>query len=288
MSFVRKLPVLVAVGITLAGQANALTVTPTTTGATLLGALLPSSTGFGTVTAAYDFGTSAQVGTFTGFTSGPVTLPAGGIVLSTGNAANTTAASHSTGDSPSTNINGSSTPEITAYAPGKITNFTSARDAARLTVSFSLAAASAISFDFVFGSTEYPVYSSQYTDAAYVFLDGAQVAFDASGAPIQVGANFSSQLTIADTNTAFSSPHGVIGVLTTTSATLAVGTHKLQFEVADTNDGFLDSALFVSNLRLSANSGGPVTGTTKISEPAALALLATGLLGLVSTRRRMV
>ena len=278
------------------GAANAaLIVTPTTNGSTLLGALLPSSTGFGSPTAAYDFGNAAQVGTFSGFTTGPVQLPSGGIVLSTGNAAQTTAAFQSSGNSPSTNFGDGSTPEITSYAPGKITNFSNANDAARLTVNFSLASASAIAFDFAFGSVEFPVFTSNFTDAAYVFLDGTQITFDSNGNPVQVGGSFASMLTTADTNTAFSDPHGLLGSLTTLSGNLAAGSHTLQFEVADTNDNVLDSALFVSNLRLTTNSGSPTTGGTgnmggtgniSVPEPATLAVLGSGLLGLFIARRR--
>lgn len=287
---------IVALAVSSLGMSSAahaaLIITPTTTGSTLLGALLPSAAGFGSPTAAYDFGNSAQVGTFSGFTTGPVQLPQGGVVLSTGNAAQTTAAFQSSGSNPSTSFGGASTPEITAYAPGKITNFTTANDAARLTVNFTLASPSAIAFDFAFGSVEFPAYTSSFTDAAYVFLDGTQITFDSTGKPVQVGASFASLLTTADTNTAFSNPHGLLGPLTTVSGNLAAGSHTLQFEVADTNDDILDSALFVSNLRLTTNAGGPATGGTgsmggtKVPEPATLAVLGSGLLGLFAGRRR--
>ena len=99
--------------------------------------------------------------------------------------------------------------------------------ATRLTLSFTLANPSAVAFDFAFGSVEFPQYTSSFTDAAYVFLDGTQITFDSKGNPVQVGASFSSLLTTADTNTAFSDPHGLLGPITTLSGTLAAGAHTL-------------------------------------------------------------
>ena len=276
----------------LGGQPSyALVVTTTTDPTALATSLLPSTTGFSNLSVADTFGNAAQVGTFTGFTSGPVQLPNNGIVLSTGDAADTTAASHSANDIPSVNLGGGSTPEIAAYAPGKVANFTAAFDAARVTVNFTLATTSAIAFDFAFGSVEYPNFVSNFTDAAYVFLDGTQITFDQNGNPVQVGSSFASLLTTADTNTAFSNPHGLLGVLTTTSGSLSAGAHTLQFEVADTNDHVLDSALFVSDLRLAtASTTGPTTGgggTTAVPEPTSLGLLGISGLGLIFWRRRV-
>ena len=62
-------------------------------------------------------------------------------------------------------------------------------------MNFSLASSSAIAFDFIFGSIEYPEYVDDFTDAAFVFLDGQQITFDSAGNPVQVGQSFASSLT---------------------------------------------------------------------------------------------
>jgi MYXO-CTERM domain-containing protein len=269
-----------------AGGANALVVTQDTNGTDLLNALVPNQAEFGSISASYTAGAAAQVGTYTGFTSLPVTL-GNGIVLSTGNAFDTKGPA-SAGSLPSTDEGGGSTAEINAYAPGHITNWNASFDAARLTVNFSLATPSAVAFSFVFGSIEYPIYVNDFTDAAYVFLDGAQITFDGNGNPVQVGTSFAGSLTTADTNTSFANPHGLIGPLTTTSGLLAAGAHSILFEVADTNDHILDSGLFVSNFHTTEPTGpGPCTvNCTVVPEPASLAALAPGLLALLGIIRR--
>lgn len=148
----------------------------------------------------------------------------------------------------------SGTTEFDTYGPGNIANFSRSNDVARLEVNFTLSSPSAVSFDFIFGSIEYPNFTSSYTDAFLVFLDGTtnQIVFDPLHNPVQVGLSFASLLTTADQNTAFADPHGLVGPLTTTTPVLAAGSHTLLFEVGDVNDHLLDSAVFIANLRTSS------------------------------------
>ena len=61
---------------------------------------------------------------------------------------------------------------------GKITNWNSSHDAAVLKVNFTLPSPTAVAFNFIFGSIEFPQFTNNFTDAAYVFLDGKQITFD--------------------------------------------------------------------------------------------------------------
>lgn len=267
------------------GGAMAMSAVSTNSGVALTGALVPNPGAFSSINVSQTVGLVSQVGTYSGFNLAPVTI-ADGVVISSGLVTQTTAAFHSASDTPSNSLGGGSTAEINAYAPGNIANWSSSQDTSQISISFTLAAPSAVAFDFLFGSIEYPNFVNNYTDAMYAFLDGSQISFDANGDPVQVGGSFASSLTTADNNSAFADPHGLIGKLTTTSGTLAAGDHTLNIAVADTNDQQLDSAAFLTNFRLSNNDGGPVTTPTGVPEPASMALLGAGLALLGAARRR--
>jgi len=270
-------------------SASALTITQTTTPADLTTAL--SGGGLAITSVTVNNGASSQFGTYTGFTSPPVTI-GNGVVLSTGQVIQTTAAFHSSSGSPDTNTGQPGTAEFNAYGPGHITGFNNSNDVASLTVNFTLSAPSQVGFDFIFGSVEFPVFTNSFTDAFLAFLDGTatanQISFDASNNAVQVGSSFAGQLTTADTNTAFSDPHGLLKLQTFTANQLSAGAHSIIFEVGDVNDHALDSAVFISNLHAGAGTGGtgPVTPIGTVPEPATLLLFGSGLTGLIWWRVR--
>ncbi|MFO0833015.1 MAG: choice-of-anchor L domain-containing protein [Phycisphaerales bacterium] len=257
--------------------AGAQVVTAPTTDTSVLGAAL-NPTGLTITSVSIRAGQPGQFGTFTNFEAMPVTIRPG-IVLSSGDVTDMTPIPGATDPaydpaSPPGKVNSQmtpepdsgGTPEFDAFgsAQGNIENFSGSFDVAALRVDFTMPAANPIKFDFLFGSVEFPYWTSQFTDSFLVFLDGTapanQIAFDASGNAVQVGSSFAGLETTADLNTAFSNPHGMIHHLTTTSPTLSPGHHYLIFEVADVNDHILDSAAFICNLR--AEAGNPGTDPT--------------------------
>jgi hypothetical protein len=280
-----------ALAVLLATSASAMVVTQTTDG-TLLGNALGGG-GLTIDSVSIANGADAQFGTYTGFTSAPVTIT-DGVVLSSGQVVQVTPAFNNgqqgSGTTPSTNTGENGTAEFDAYGPGHISNFTSSNDVAALSVAFTLSAPSQVGFDFIFGSVEFPQFTSNFTDAFVAFLDGTlpadQIIFDASNNAVQVGSSFASALTTADTNSAFADPHGLMKLQTFTNV-LAAGAHTITFEVGDVNDHILDSAAFISNFH--AGEGTTGTGTGNVPEPASMGLVSLGVAGFLwASRRKLV
>lgn len=267
---------------------GAMTITQTTSSPVLAGALGGGLT-INSITILN--GAPEQFGTYTGFTSPPITA-GNGIVLSTGQVVQVTSGFNNgvqgSDSTPSTDTGASGTPEFDAYGASHITGFDNSNDVASLRIDFTLDAAAQVGFNFIFGSIEYPQYTGDYTDAFLAFLDGTtaanQIVFDASNNAIQVGNTFAGALTIGDTNTAFGDPHGLLQLQTFTLSPLAAGAHTLTFEIGDVNDHILDSAVFISNLRAGPGQGG--TNPTA-PEPASMLLMPMGIIAVVLLRRRI-
>jgi hypothetical protein len=261
-------------------SATTLVITPTTHG-TDLATALGGGGGLTIDSASVTNGAASQVGTYTGFTSPPVTI-GDGVVLSTGRAIDTTADSYSFLNFPSTNTGASGTPEFDAYGPGHISSFGDSNDVAAVMVHFTLSSDSQVGFDFIFGSVEYPTFIGSFTDSFLAFLDGTattdQIVFDTFNQAVQVGSTFNNALTTADTNSAFEDPHALLQLQTFTN-TLSAGSHTIIFEVGDVNDHILDSAVFLSNLH--AGVGTPGTEPS-VPEPGTLVLIGAGLACLIA------
>jgi Immunoglobulin domain len=218
-------------------------------------------------------GEANQFGVFSNFEAGTVTIRPG-IVLSSGDVSNIGPLAEAKlpdydPASPPARVNSAMSPspdgggtfEFNDYGShGHIENFGGSYDVASIEVEFDLPSDTQVKFDFLFGTVEYPYWTSSFTDAFLVFLDGTdaanQITYDANGNPVQVGHSFAGLETTADLNTAFASPHGLIHHLTTTTAVLSAGRHTLRFEVGDVNDQVLDSAVFIANLRAEAGTEG--------------------------------
>jgi len=163
-----------AVFATSAGAA--LTVTQTTNGTDLANALGRAGLTINSVTVTN--GAASQFGTYTGFTSPPVTL-GNGVVLSTGQVSQVLPAFNNglqgAGSTPNTDTGQPCTTEFNAYGPGHITNFGNSNDVARLQVNFTLSSPSQVGFNFAFGSVELPQFTNDFTDAFLAFLDGTAI-----------------------------------------------------------------------------------------------------------------
>ena len=236
-------------------------------------------------------GAASQFGTYTGFTSPPITI-GNGIVLSTGQVMQVLPAFNNglqgSNTTPSTDTGASGTAEFDAYGPGHIANFSSSNDVAKLQVNFTLASDSQVGFNFIFGSVEFPQFTSSFTDAFLAFLDGTgvsnQIVFDAANNAVQVGATFAGALTTADTNTAFANPHGLLQLQTFTVNTLTAGAHTLTFEIGDVNDHILDSAVFITDLHAGSGQGGT---NPSAPEPASMLMMSGGLAAVIFLRKRI-
>ncbi|WP_170228821.1 choice-of-anchor L domain-containing protein [Polyangium fumosum] len=205
-----------------------------------LATALLSSTSAITITSVVYSGAAAAAGTYT---EGPQGI-ADGALFTTGSAESALPPSDSPSTSTNNNLGGDAL--CNALIPG-FTSF----DATKLTITFDLAPNfDGISFQSIFGSEEYPEFvGSNFNDVYGVYLNGTQIAFDASGDPITInGPFFSSGAVIVEPATG--TEYDGSTELLTTQAPLAGGStgNVLEIVICDAGDQILDSGVFLAGL----------------------------------------
>ena len=215
-----------------------LTVT-TTNDANTLATALSSSPAITITSATFSGGTTAA-GTYT---NGPLGI-GNGIVLSSGKSA----AAVDPDDNPDTSF---AHRKAGSALCDQIMGASSSWDAAILTVTFDLAAGyDGISVMSIFGSEEYPEYvGSWFSDVYGLWLNGAQVAFDANGDAITIDSQFfaSGNVIVAPaTGTEFD---GSTDLLMTKAGLMGGSTgNVLQAVVCDVGDTIYDSGVLLAGL----------------------------------------
>lgn len=259
-------------------QAQAIEVT-TSTGLATTAAAFIQSANYSNLAYA---GNGAAIGVYTN-TSGLWGI-GGGMVLSSGKVTDYSDG-WNTSESMGTDFNGAGSARVDAYLTALGTPGTS-HDAAAFSFDYT-PGADTISFDFIFGSEEYPEYvGSAYNDIFGVWVTDAlgatqQIVFDQFGNPVTInsawmGVNPGTQL------------DGVSQLLSTSLNVVAGDVYTFEFIIADVADHIYDSTVYLSNFREynSGGTGGPVTNPVATPEPSTFLLLGAGLLGLLGLGRR--
>jgi hypothetical protein len=274
-----------------AGTAHAgLVVTPTDDASTLLSSILGS--GITIVGSPTYIGATSQSGTFTGGTDSGVGLGIDtGIILTSGDATLAEGPNDDDGSSLETGTAGDA--DLTAQI-GETTN-----DAAALEFNFQFGDGSAggdLFFQYVFASEEYNEFVNSFNDPFALLVDGVNIAKAPDGKTVSVdNVNCGNPYAGSGPNCSYFNNNdrddggpffnigydGFTDVFTAQALGLGAGTHTMKFVIADAVDEQLDSAVFIK--------GGSFSDTptpTGVPEPATLTLMAAGLIGIGTLKRR--
>lgn len=125
------------------------------------------------------------------------------------------------------------------------------------------ASVTSVTFNFVFGSDEYPEWSSVYSDIGAILVNGTNVAFFSNGKPLAViNDNLAAGAFQNNTGGSIALEYDGISAKLSVTAALQPGENTIKIGVADSNDSALDTALFVGTI-----SGGQETGGGTITQP---------------------
>ena len=212
---------------------------------------------------------AASTGTYTN-ASGTYGGIGSGIILSTGNVSDY-------GDGPNVVTNRTTDYGVAAtltqealldpITGGTFNHF----DATQLDLTFNSTTGN-VFFAVVFGSEEYPEFvGSTFIDGYGFYLNGVNIAL-VGGQPVNI--NHPAMTALFGTEFDGILAPGGNPVLLFSGSALATG-NTLTFIAADTSDGVLDSAVYISSL----------SGTNPVPVPPAVWLFSSGLLGLIGVAR---
>lgn len=231
----------------------------TNTADQLVAAILPASSGISVVSGSAAFSGVASFVT----ASIPELSVSGGILLTSGDASPPTS-NTSNGYSVINGLAGDADLDaaVTAAFPFAGDTF----DASVLTFNFEVAdpATSSVRFDIVFGSEEFPEYSSStYVDIGAVIVNGVNYALF-NGDPTQplsvIDANLAAGNFVDNAAGALPIEYDGISGLLSIVAPVVAGINTVKIGVADTGDSVLDSGLFITNFQALGGGGGGTGG----------------------------